>query len=115
MKAQHIVRTPTEDLAVLVSSLSGLTPAESRQTKLLFLRNELSTMRLRRDNLRGLGPFGCLTLIPVFWPLAWLAVRAEKLELRGQRERFANAVHTWRDDLGDEADALEAVLSRIPD
>jgi hypothetical protein len=109
----HHHQTPTDELAVLLTSIAHLTPSESRKAKLLFLRNELSTMRARQQSLRGLGPFGCLTLIPVFWPMAWLARRGGSLELQAQRERFMNALGVWRDDLGDDADALEGELQRI--
>jgi hypothetical protein len=89
-----------EKLQLFVAGLSGLAPEEVRKAKVLYLRNAISEYRALQASFQGFGVAqGCLSIIPVFWPIIWAQKRMMSAQSQLARERILNAIDVWRDDL----------------
>lgn len=89
-----------EKLQLFVAGLSGLSPEEVRKAKFLYIRNAISEYRAMQASLEGFGQAqGCLSIIPIFWPIIRAQRRMMDAQLRLARERIRNAIEVWRDDL----------------
>lgn len=103
-----------ENLQLFVAGLSGLDPEEVRKAKLLFVRNELSQLRAMKTSLTGLGTAqGCFSVIPIFWPIIKAQRSGMNAMLTLQKEQIQNALLVWRDDLGEDAWAIERELQAV--
>jgi hypothetical protein len=92
-----------EKLQLFVAGLSGLAPEEVRKAKVLYLRNAISEYRAMQASYQGFGQAqGCLSIIPVFWPVIGAQKRMMSAQLQLARDRIKNAIDVWRDDLNGE-------------
>jgi hypothetical protein len=97
-----------------LASLGNLAPDELRKAKLLYLRNELTSLRQARSASRAFGFVQIIfAIIPVFWPILLLQRHTIKGAINTQAELIRNALAVWSDDLGPEAQAFEAELQQI--
>jgi hypothetical protein len=97
-----------EKIQVFLAGLSGMAPEEIQKAKLLFLKNELTRAKTARDAMASFGmSTGCLSIIPIFWPI----LRAQKAMMNsammGQVQQLRNALEVWKDDLGAQGMELE--------
>jgi len=89
-----------EKLQLFVAGLSGLAPEEVRKAKVLYIRNAISEFRAMQTSYQGFGQAqGCLSFIPVFWPIVGAQKKAMAAQLQLAKERIRNAIDVWRDDL----------------
>ena len=59
-----------EKLQLFVAGLSGLAPEEVRKAKLLYLRNAISEFQALQASFQGFEQAqGCMSIIPIFWPI----------------------------------------------
>lgn len=99
MPAQSDFLSP-EKLQLFVAGLSGMAPEEVRKAKVLYIRNSISEYRAMKSSFAGFGQAqGCMSIIPVFWPIIGAQKRMMSAHLQLARERIANAIEVWRDDL----------------
>jgi len=97
-----------EKLQLFLAGLSGLAPEEVRKAKLLYLRNAVSEYKATKESFQGFGQAqGCLSIIPVFWPILGTQKRMMAAQLQLNRERIRNAIDVWRDDLRGERFQLD--------
>jgi hypothetical protein len=97
--APHDSLSP-EKLQLFVAGLSGLQPEEIRKAKSLYIRNAISEYRAMRESLQGFqSAQGCLSIVPIFWPMIGAQRRMMDAQLRLARERIENAIAVWQDDL----------------
>jgi hypothetical protein len=90
----------SEKLQLFVAGLSGLPPDEVRKAKSLYIRNAIAEYRALQESYQGFrGAQGCLSVIPVFWPIVGAQRRMMDAQLRLSRERIRNAIEVWKDDL----------------
>ena len=87
-----------EKLQLFVAGLSGLAPEEVRKAKLLYLRNAISEFQAMQ---------GCMSIIPVFWPILGAQRRMMAAQLRLGKDRIRNAIDVWRGDLKGERFLLD--------
>jgi len=100
-----------EKIQVFLAGLSGMAPEEIQKAKLLFLKNELTRAKTMRDAMASFGmSLGCLSIIPIFWPV----LRAQKgmmsATMMGQVQQIRNALEVWKDDRGGQGLELEREL-----
>jgi len=89
-----------EKLQLFAASLGHLPAEERRQAKLLYVRNAISEYRALEKMLDGFGRMqGCLSIIPIFWPVISMQKKMMNAQLDLSRERITNAVEVWKDDL----------------
>src|SRR5205085_6801456 len=89
-----------EKLQLFVAGLSGLAPEEVRKAKLLYLRNAISEFQAMRASFQGFGQAqGCMSVIPVFWPIIGAQKRMMTAQLQLGKDRIRNAIEVWRGDL----------------
>jgi hypothetical protein len=89
-----------EKLQLFVAGLSGLAPDEVRKAKLLYLRNAISEYEAMQASFQGFGQAqGCLSIIPVFWPVIGAQKQMMAAQLKLGKDRIRNAIDVWRDDL----------------
>jgi hypothetical protein len=89
-----------EKLQLFVATLSGLAPEEVRKAKVLYLRNAISELKAMRASFEGFGQAqGCLSIIPVFWPIIGAQKSAMAAHLQLGKDRIRNAIDVWRSDL----------------
>jgi hypothetical protein len=111
--AQSTGLTP-ERLQMFIAGLSGMAPDEVRKAKLLFILNEISQLRAIKSSYAGFGVAqGCFAVIPFFWPILWAQRSGMKATVTLHSEQIRNAITVWRDDLGPDADALDAQLAAL--
>ena len=80
-----------------------------RKTKLLYLRNAVSKYHATQASFQGFGQAqGCMSIIPIFWPILGAQKRMMSAQLQLQRERIKNAIDVWRDDLRGERFLLDS-------
>src|SRR5688500_17281121 len=92
-------RSP-ETLQLFVAGLSGMAPEEVRKAKLLFLRNAVSEYQAMQASYQGFGQAqGCMSIIPVFWPIIAAQKRMMAAQLQLGKDRILNAIEVWRSDL----------------
>lgn len=97
-----------ERLQLFVAGLSGLAPEEVRKAKLLYLRNAISEFQATQAALQGFGQAqGCLSIIPVFWPIIGAQKQMMAASLQLDKDRIRNAIEVWRDELKDERFLLD--------
>lgn len=97
-----------EKLQLFIAGLSGLAPDEVRKAKILYIRNAISEYRAMQSSYQGFGQVqGCLSIIPVFWPILGAQKRMMTAGLQLARERIRNAIAVWRDDLRGERFVLD--------
>jgi hypothetical protein len=88
---------------LFVAGLSGLAPEEVRKAKVLYLRNAISEFRAMQASFQGFGQAqGCMSIIPVFWPIIGAQKRMMAAQLQLGKDRIRNAIDVWRGDLGGE-------------
>ncbi len=89
-----------EKLQLFAAGLSGLSQEEIRKAKSLYIRNAISEYRAFRETLAGFqGAQGCMSVIPIFWPILGAQKRMMNAQIRLQRDRIQNAIDVWQDDL----------------
>src|SRR3954470_5810081 len=97
-----------EKLQLFVATLSGLAPEEVRKAKLLYLRNAISEFQAMRTSFEGFGQTqGCLSIIPVFWPIIGAQKSMMNSQLQLGKDRIRNAIDVWRSDLKGERFVLD--------
>ncbi len=106
-----------QQMQLFAGTLVGLSPDEIRKAKSLYIRSlpgdsdAISEYKAARASLRGFKAVqGCLAIIPFFWPILWLQRNSINAAMKMYEERITNALAVWRDDLGNEARELEALL-----
>lgn len=101
-------------MQLFVAGLSGLSPEETRQAKSLYLRNALSEYRALKTSLSAFGALQIVfAIIPFFWPILLMQRSAMKAQDTLYKERIANALAVWKDDLGAEANDFQTQLDEI--
>ena len=89
-----------EKLQLFVAGLSGLPQEEVRKAKSLYIRNAISEYRAMNESIAGFRTAqGCMSVIPIFWPIIGAQKRMLNAQLRLSRERIQNAIDVWQDDL----------------
>jgi hypothetical protein len=89
-----------EKLQLFVAGLSGLVPEEVRKAKVLYLRNAVSEYKAMVESFAGFGQMqGCMSIIPVFWPMIGAQKRMMSAQLQLAKERIRNAIDVWRGDI----------------
>jgi hypothetical protein len=89
-----------EALQLFIAGLSGLAPEEVRKAKLLYLRNAISEYQAMQASIAGFGQAqGCLSVIPVFWPIIGAQKRMIAAQQQLAQDRIRNAIDVWRADL----------------
>jgi hypothetical protein len=97
-----------EKLQLFIAGLSGLAPEEVRKAKLLYLRNAISEFHAMQASFLGFGQAqGCLSIIPVFWPIIGAQKRMMAAQLQLGKDRIRNAIDVWRGDLKGERFLLD--------
>jgi hypothetical protein len=97
-----------ERLQLFVAGLSGLAPTEVRKAKLLYLRNAISELQALQASYQGFGQAqGCMSIIPVFWPIMGAQKRMMTAQLQLAKDRIRNAIDVWRDELKGERFVLD--------
>jgi hypothetical protein len=77
--------------------------------KLLYMRNAIPEYQLMRAALQGFGQMqGCMSIIPVFWPIIGAQKRMMAAQLQLARDRIRSAIGVWRGDLKGERFQLDA-------
>jgi hypothetical protein len=109
-----IVHQPSSDvlspekLQLFVAGLSGLAPEEVRKAKVLYIRNAISELRAMQASYQGFGQAqGCLSVVPVFWPIVGAQKRMMSAQLQLAKDRIRNAIDVWRADLQGERFQLD--------
>src|SRR5262249_28921303 len=88
MEQQPAESLSPEKLQLFVAGLSGLAPEEVRKAKLLYLRNAISEFQAMQASYQGFGQAqGCLSIIPVFWPIIGAQKRMMAAQLNLGKER----------------------------
>jgi hypothetical protein len=89
-----------EKMQLFMAGLANLAPEEVRKAKLLYLRNAISEFQAMQTTLQGFGQVqGCLSVIPIFWPIIGAQKRMMAAQLQLGKDRIKNAIDVWRDDL----------------
>jgi hypothetical protein len=89
-----------EELQLFVAGLSGLAPEEVRKAKRLYIRNAISEYEAMQAAFQGFGQAqGCMSLIPVFWPIIGAQRRMMAAQRQLAKDRIRNAIDVWREDL----------------
>ncbi|MHC4449142.1 MAG: hypothetical protein ACYS0E_03220 [Planctomycetota bacterium] len=100
MKVDSELLSPAQ-MQLFVAGLSGLPPEEVNKAKVLYLRNAVSEYNAAKESARGMPwmliPFW---IIPIFWPMLFIFLRNQRIELSLARERIENAADVWKEDLG---------------
>ena len=97
-----------EKLQLFVAGLSGLAPEEVRKAKVLYLRNAISEFQATKASIQGFKQAqGCMSIIPVFWPILAAQKRIMAAQLQLAKDRITNAIHVWREDLKGERFQLD--------
>ena len=116
-----------DDFSAFTASLSNLNQKEIRQAKVLYIKNAITSYKLSCQNkpffLLWIGSisifmfFGAITDFPLFalLPLLFLfeAFSNIKNSLRARKQKIANAIEIWKDDLGDDYFKFEIELDKI--
>ena len=102
--------TPQQFLA----SIGSLTGDELRKAKLLYLRNELTSLRTVIASARAFGFVQLLfAIIPIFWPILWLQRSIIRNIINERAELIRNALAIWGDDLGPDRQTIASELDLI--
>jgi hypothetical protein len=97
-----------EKLQLFVAGLSGLAPEEVRKAKLLYIRNAISELKALEAGFAGFGQAqGCMSIIPLFWPILGAQKRLMAAHLQLGKDRIRNAIDVWRGDLKGERLVLD--------
>jgi len=105
---QQVDSLSPEKLQLFVAGLSGLAPEEVRKAKVLYIRNSISEYRAMVESMQGFKTAqGCMSVIPIFWPVLGAQRRMMDAHLRLAKERIRNAIDVWRDDLRGERFAFD--------
>jgi hypothetical protein len=97
-----------EKLQLFVAGLSGLAPEEVRKAKVLYIRNAISEYQAMQAAFHGFGQAqGCMTIIPVFWPIMGAQKQVMAAQLQLSKDRIRNAIDVWRGDLKGERFQLD--------
>jgi hypothetical protein len=108
MQPQSSDHLSPEKLQLFVAGLSRLAPEEVRKAKLLYIRNAISEYQAMQAALEGFGQMqGCLSIIPLFWPVIGAQKRMITAHRQLARDRIRNAIDVWRDDLKGERFQLD--------
>lgn len=99
---------------MFIAGLSGMAPDEIRKAKLLFIRNEISQLKAIKASHAGFGVVqGCFAIIPIFWPILWAQRSSMNAAVTMHTEQIRNALLVWKEDLGPDAEVLEAELATL--
>jgi hypothetical protein len=97
-----------EKLQMFVATLSGLAPEEVRKAKVLYIRNAISEYQAMQASFQGFGQAqGCMSVIPIFWPIIGAQKRMMAAQLQLARDRIRNAIDVWRGDFRGERFRLD--------
>jgi hypothetical protein len=97
-----------EKLQLFAAALSGLAPDEIRKAKVLYIRNAIAEYQALQASLQGFGQAqGCLSVIPIFWPIIGAQKRMMAAQLQLARDRINNAIDVWRGDFRGERFQLD--------
>jgi hypothetical protein len=89
-----------EKLQLFAAGLSGLAPEEVRKAKVLYIRNAISELQAAKASYEAFGRSqGCMSVIPLFWPVLGAQKRVMAAQLQLSRDRIRNAIDVWRHDL----------------
>lgn len=89
-----------EKLQLFAAGLAGMAPDEVRKAKVLYIRNAISEFKAMQATIEGFGQVqGCLSIVPIFWPIIGIQKRMLGAQLQLGREKIDNAIDVWRDDL----------------
>ena len=103
-----------EKLQMFIATLSGLPEDEVRKAKILFLKNQISDLKMMKTTYSSFGSAsGCFGIIPIFWPIMRMQKNMMNSALTRQVEQIRNALDVWQYDLGSEARELENDLNRL--
>jgi hypothetical protein len=103
-----------ERLQLFIASLSGLVPEEVRKAKVLFLRNEIASLRATLTTHSGMAVTqGCFAIIPIFWPVLFAQRKAMSAASTLQIEQLRNALDVWREDLEPDTAALRSEIESL--
>jgi len=97
-----------EKLQLIAAGLAGLAPDEVRKAMLLYIRNAIAEFESLKAAHTSFGQAqGCMSLIPLFWPIIGAQKRAMAAQLGLSRSRIRNAIDVWRDELSGERFVLD--------
>ncbi len=103
MEQQPLDSLSPEKMQFFIAGLSGLAPEEVRKAKILYIRNAISEHKAMEASFQGFGQAqGCMSVIPLFWPILGAQKRMMDAQLRLSEDRIRNAIEVWRDDLAGE-------------
>ncbi|MGC3971478.1 MAG: hypothetical protein QM775_30295 [Pirellulales bacterium] len=90
----------SERMQQFALTLAHLPPDEVRKAKLLYIRNAIAEFRAYEQTVSGFAQVqGCLSIIPVFWPVISIQKKIINAQVDLARQRIMNAIDVWRDDL----------------
>ena len=108
VQQQPLDHLSPEKLQLFVAGLSGLAPEEVRKAKVLYIRNAISEFHALQTSMAAFGKAsGCMSVIPVFWPVLGAQKTILSAQLQLARERIRNAIDVWRADLRGERFQLD--------
>jgi hypothetical protein len=108
MEQQPLDSLSPEKMQFFIAGLSGLDPEEVRKAKILYIRNAISEYKAMEASFQGFGQAqGCMSVIPMFWPIIGAQKRMMDAQLRLSEDRIRNAIEVWRDDLAGENLSLD--------
>lgn len=89
-----------EKMQLFLATLAHLPPEEIQKAKLLYIRNAIAEFRALETTMASFGKLqGCMSVIPIFWPVISLQKKMMNAQVDLARQRILNAVDVWQDDL----------------
>ncbi len=89
-----------EKMQLFLATLAHLPPQEIQKAKLLYIRNSIAEFRALETTMASFGKMqGCLSIIPIFWPIISLQKKMMNTQIDLARQRITNAIDVWQDDL----------------
>lgn len=89
-----------EKMQLFLATLAHLPPEEIPKAKLLYIRNAIAEFRALETTMASFRQLqGCMSIIPIFWPVISLQKRVMNTQIDLARQRILNAVDVWKDDL----------------
>lgn len=89
-----------EKMQLFLATLAHLPPEEIQKAKLLYIRNAIAEFRALETTTASFRQLqGCMSIIPIFWPVISLQKRVMNTQIELARQRILNAVDVWKDDL----------------
>lgn len=89
-----------EKMQLFLATLAHLPPQEIQKAKLLYIRNAIAEFRALESTMASFGQLqGCMSIIPIFWPIISLQKKMMSTQIDLARQRITNAIDVWQDDL----------------